>query len=455
MRSAFSKLSSVVLIGLLFLPFQLAGADSRAIYAGTTNGVFKSTDGGSTWTEANSGLAGIDVFSLAIDPANPATLYAGTFGSGVFKTTDGGHSWALASSGLTDAIVLSLAIDPATPSTLYSGATSAFFAGSVFKSTNGGHDWTVSNSGLPVAIIDVLAIDPSNPAIIYAGTNYAGVFKSTDGGQSWTAASSGMTPALIDDIALDPANSATLYAGLGGCSFGCLLPAGVFKSTDGGSSWTAINAGLTDLQVVSLAVDPANTNILYAGTRLEGVFKSTNGGTDWSLANSAILGTLYATLHFPLVIDPLNTATIYAGTADGVFKSTDGGLNWTGVNTGLPASTSVFALAISPVNGPAIALSSTALSFANQPVGTTSSPQSITLRNVGSQPLVFRRIVSTRMFPQTNTCGASLAPGQRCTISVAFDPVAPGVKKGLLFLVDNDSLGPSPVQFVRTTGTGM
>ena len=193
------------------LVIQPARANPSAIYAATDNGVFKSTDGGASWTAANAGLAGIVVVSLAIDPSNPATLYAGTAGSRVFKTTNGGQSWTAASSGLDDTIILSLAIDPANSNTIYCGtATSAFFPGSgVFKSTDGAQSWIVSNSGLPVAIIDVLRIDPSSPATIYAGTNFAGVFKSTNGGQSWTAANSGMTPALVEDVAVDPANSAT------------------------------------------------------------------------------------------------------------------------------------------------------------------------------------------------------------------------------------------------------
>ena len=74
-----------------------------------------------------------------------------------------------------------------------------------------------------------------------------------------------------------------------------------------------------------------------------------------SLRCSCIGNTLFAIVHLPLVIDPVNPGTVYAGTANGVFKSTDGGANWTGVNPGLPASTSVFALAIEPAAAPTIA----------------------------------------------------------------------------------------------------
>jgi photosystem II stability/assembly factor-like uncharacterized protein len=336
------------MLAVSFLPAQLARADEGTVYAATNNGVFSSSDGGASWIHANSGLEGSAVFCLAIDPSAPTTLYAGRLGGGVFKSTNGGQSWIAASSGLIDPIVLSIAIDPTNPKTIYAGtAGGGFFPGhQVFKSTDGGLSWTVSNSGLPVSIIDVLRIDPANAAVIYAGTNFAGVFKSVDAGRSWSAANSGMTPALIQDLAVDPDNTATIYAGLGGCSAGCLGSAGVFKSINGGMGWTDVNSGLTDLQVISLAVDPAHTGIVYAGTRSHGVFESINAGSTWNVVNPALLSTLFAILHLPLVVDPLNPGTIYAGTANGVFKSTDGGISWISANSGFPPSTSIFALAI-------------------------------------------------------------------------------------------------------------
>lgn len=343
-----AKLASLILVGLLYLPTQLANANAAAIYAATTNGVFKSTDSGATWNLANAGLTGISVFSLAIDPSNDETVYAGTFGNGVFKSTDGGQSWNAASSGLDDAIILSLAIDPGAPHTIYAGtATSSFFPGSgVFKSIDGGNSWAVSNTGLPGAIINVLRVAPSNPAIVFAGTSFDGVFKSTNGGHSWAAANAGIAPASIEDLAVDPANPATLYAGIGGCSFSCFFPAGVFKSIDGGASWTAVNAGISDLQIASLAVDPSNADILYAGTHLNGVFKSIDAGSSWGVANPAFLTTSFAIEHLPVIIDPVHPEIVYVGTARGVFKSTDSGMNWSGANGGFPAKTGVFALAI-------------------------------------------------------------------------------------------------------------
>jgi photosystem II stability/assembly factor-like uncharacterized protein len=113
-------------------------------------------------------------------------------------------------------------------------------------------------------------IDPSNTKVIYAGSFGDGVFKSTDGGANWDAVNAGLNvpSALnVDTLALDRANTATLYVG---------TEAGVFKTTDGGAAWNPAAAGLTRPYVFTLVIDPLNTNIIYAGTN-SNVFKSTDG----------------------------------------------------------------------------------------------------------------------------------------------------------------------------------
>ena len=325
-------------------------------YAATNNGVFKTTNGGINWTPASTGLAGIPVFSLAIDPTTPATIYAGTFGRGVFKSTDAGGHWVPVRGGFGDDTVLSLAIDPSHPDTIYSGTTasSSSTAGAVFspataviKSSSGGQSWTAANAGLPRAIVTALAIDPSNPAALYAGTSTAGVFKSTDGGLTWGPANAGISSSDISHLIVDPRNPATVYAGIEGCSAGCSSAAGVYKSTNGGVTWVSASAGLADdLQVIALAIDPDDTRVLYAATRFNGLFKTNNGGVTWMSINPAPTGTMFAIVHFALVVDPANPGTVYAGTFEGVLKTTDGGKSWVAANSGLPASTKVFALAV-------------------------------------------------------------------------------------------------------------
>jgi hypothetical protein len=145
------------------------------LYAGTVGPqVFKSTDSGGTWGPTGRGpndpwgYGG--VFAMAINPRTPATLYAGT-DYGLFKSTDGGGSWTAVDTDLTSAVV-AVAIDSANPTTLYVGARGR----GVLKSNDGGASWTAMNAGLTNPFVNALAIDPSTPARIYAGTD-SGVFE--------------------------------------------------------------------------------------------------------------------------------------------------------------------------------------------------------------------------------------------------------------------------------------
>ena len=146
--------------------FTLAAASSSPASAGV-----------GVWT--THGPDGASVRAVAVDPANPATVYAGTASGGVFKSTNGGASWSAANSGLASTGVAALAIDPSSTATLYAAGGDE---GGVFKSTDGGARWAAINSGLSATSTRALAIDPSTPTTLYVGTD-VGVFKSTDGGR--------------------------------------------------------------------------------------------------------------------------------------------------------------------------------------------------------------------------------------------------------------------------------
>jgi photosystem II stability/assembly factor-like uncharacterized protein len=170
--------------------------------------------------------------------------------------------------------------------------------------------------------VNAIAIDPKTPTTLYAGGRT--VFKSSNGGGSWAAINNGIW-AGVSALAIDPQTPTTLYAGT--------IQAGVYRSSDGGGSWTARRGGLGSLSVVAIAIDPQMPSTLYAGTGDSGVFKSSDGGGNWT-ATTAIppgIGPVYA-----LAIDPQTPATIYAGTGAGVSKSNDGGGSWTAINNGLP-----------------------------------------------------------------------------------------------------------------------
>ena len=125
------------------------------------------------------------------------------------------------------------------------------------RTAEGGiNSWT-STGRLEGGPIGALAIDPVTPATLYAGTDSNGVFKTTNGGGSWAAVNTGLTNFQVTALAIDPQTPATVYAGTAN---------GVFKSTDGGMSWSAVNTGLNNnLYVFALAIDPQTPTTLYAG----------------------------------------------------------------------------------------------------------------------------------------------------------------------------------------------
>lgn len=275
------------------------------------------------------------ILTLVIDPSMPSTLYAATMKSGIFKSTDGGQTWTATSNDLTNTNIWSIALDPVTPNILYVGAHDCPGTKGVFKSTNGGANWTPANTGLDTMINDI-ALDPLAPGTLYTATGSGGIFKSTDSGGSWNQINTGLNTDWINDLAIDPVTTTTLYA-VGGNN-------GVFKSVDGGGSWRAINTGLTDLVVYTLAIDPKSPMTLYTGT-YQGAFKSTDGGENWYPINQGLVGSGVSQplVVDVLVLDPLTPSTLYAGTRSaGVFKSTDGGENWHMV-TKLPEQDSEYA----------------------------------------------------------------------------------------------------------------
>src|SRR5262249_45437292 len=281
------------------------------VYAGTNSGVFKSTNGGTSWASA-SGLGAIRISALAVDPATPSTLYAGSTVSGVFKSSDGAATWTPASSGLPTALpaakIYCLAIDPETPSTVYVGTYSG-----TFKSTNSAASWSMAGT-LAIPFLS-LAIDPVTPINVYGG-GAGQIYKSTGGVATWKAV---YCCIIVWALAVNPATPSTIYAGADHAS----SPAGFYKSTKGGTagSWVNSNSGLTPYKMFALALDPAAPDTLYAGGNL-GVFKSVDGGKSWTLLNEPVTPVLSLAVI-------AGSSAVVAGTGAGTWQSTDGGTTWT------------------------------------------------------------------------------------------------------------------------------
>jgi len=291
-----------------------------------TKTFFNSVNGGESWSEGKWPMVGLTPLVITIDPKKPSTLYAGTE-EGVFKTTDGGETWAEKNAGLGQVYVYSLSIDPANPDAIYANTEGK----GLMKSADGGANWS---GPLGVTAVRFLVIDPVATSTIYAlstADNKQRLYKSVNGGGSWTLVTLDAAIFEVKDLVIDPSNNDTLYLNAG--------RAGVWKSADGGGSWTAINSGLEGQAIASLAIDPKNPATLYASGAK--VFKTADGGGSWSAISNR--DNLTA-----LMVDPLNSMTIYARFVDHIFKSVDGGANWAGASPEVYGS--LYGFAIDPAD---------------------------------------------------------------------------------------------------------
>jgi photosystem II stability/assembly factor-like uncharacterized protein len=327
-------------------------------------GVFKSSDGAQTWQVLGTGYTGAEIHRMAVDPHSRSSILV-TGRSGPFKSTDAGADWIGVYS--TDATGVSewygAAIHPTQSSVML---LSDEHTGIIILSTDAGNTWTkvfkqpsadASNISTRHGAKELL-FAPSNPLILYAGyaganffvddanaptyTSY-GVYKSTNGGLTWSAKNSGLgsTNMNIVAMAISQTDPALVYVGTKG--------SGIFKTTNGGDQWIDITNNLPTKDIYALSLSQTNSQLVYAGTKSSGVFKSTNGGTTWSLSLSAAVSNPPFTTKqiMSLVVDPTNDRTVYAADwRSGVYRSSDGGSTWQLLTNGL-STRAVIDLAIS------------------------------------------------------------------------------------------------------------
>ncbi len=289
--------------------------------------------GTGSWTASNLMANGrtIGASALAVQAGSPATAYAS--GYRVWKTTDGGTRWQASDTGITNSTIEALAIDPSNPSVVYAGSYG------VFKSTDAGANWTETSNGFGnyKNFVNALAVDPATPSTVYAGFGGGfGLWKSSDGGANWAKSDTGMVPATIKAIAIDPKAHQSVYA--------ATELNGLWKSSDGGANWTA--AGLASEGVYALVIDPVNTQTVYAAGQPSlratdgsyGVFKSSNGGGSWTPVNNGLPSVSGKTTvdGRGLTIDASSGAIYLATYGSGAYRSTDGGASWTAFNDGIP-----------------------------------------------------------------------------------------------------------------------
>jgi uncharacterized repeat protein (TIGR01451 family) len=343
-------------------------SDAATAYAGTSDGrLYRTADGGTTWTEITSNLAVGFVRTIAIDPAQRSTLLAGG-NNGLSATSTTGASWAASETGIAATTVLGFSTVPGVDRiysvVAYKGlfyldagadATTAVNNGAlaqlsapilnwnpqgllaqsaqlltslstgVAQSADGGATWSLLPTPLQAAgQVLAFASSPATPQTILAGT-LNGAWRSTDGGKSWTAASAGLPASTaVGAFWIAPSDPTIVYTAPYPPQQ--TIPTtgyGVFVSHDGGQTWSADNAGMTASVIASLTVDPTNPQLVYVASGAN-LLKTVDGGTSWNTM------TTDPTLGYPSVVavDSSRPQTLYVAGESSLARSVDGGTNW-------------------------------------------------------------------------------------------------------------------------------
>lgn len=302
---------------------ELTKAKARVVNART-----KSDNGVLEWIERGPSNVPGRTRGLIVDPddASRNTWFAGSAGGGVWKTTNGGTTWTLLTPDLPNLATTVLAMAASNTSVIYLGTGEGFFnldainGGGIFKSINKGVSWTSLSSTLSFGDINRMVISPANENIVVAATSL-GIYRTTDGGTNWTQV---LTENTIQDLKANPANFNILYAAQNGV--------GVWKSIDAGATWTLSNDDMGSLGRVELAVSPVNANRIFAsceesfgeGSKL---LLSDDAGVTWNPVNVSISNNEVDFLggqgwyDNTIVCHPFNANTIYFGGV-GIFQLT-------------------------------------------------------------------------------------------------------------------------------------
>jgi photosystem II stability/assembly factor-like uncharacterized protein len=265
------------------------------------------------------GPDGGDARSFAVDPHDPAHLYLGTLTGWIYESRNGGSEWKrLAWVGKRNDLALdSIVVDSSNSRRILVGAWVLGSAeGGLYISNDGGLNWE-SDADMRGQSIRALTAAPSDPKILVAGT-LKGVYRSADGGDHWQLISPEGSQEIheVESIAIDPANSQTIYAGT------WHLP---WKTIDGGANWTSIKQGIIeDSDVFSIIVDPKDSDVVYASA-CSGIYKSQNAGEKFQKVQG-IPSTARRTRV--LMQDPQNLNIVFAGTTEGLFRTGDSGEAW-------------------------------------------------------------------------------------------------------------------------------
>ncbi|MBS1654439.1 MAG: hypothetical protein JSU05_06330, partial [Bacteroidetes bacterium] len=358
-------------IGGRILSIAIDPANNNNLFAGSASGgIWKSTNGGTSWSHVNCNLPVLGVPAIIINPSNSNVIYAGTgevyrfdstsgtpnpgntgysvwktrgtYGIGIIKSTDGGATWSQVFTKNTAQLfgIQSLKFDPSNSNTVYACTTQG-----LYRSTNAGTTW--SNILDLTYISDVVINGTSIVAAVGNLQNtMKGIYKSTNSGTTWTKITSGLPASFLGSVKMDWVSSDpnTIMA-----SFGVSEVSNVkelYRSTDFGTTWSALsNSTHTQWQYWCahvVAINPSNTNkLVFGGVKLKNYTVST------STAGSAL--TIHDDIH-DIKFDPSNANNVYAACDGGIYKSTNGGTSFTAINNGLAATQFYATIGVSPTN---------------------------------------------------------------------------------------------------------
>lgn len=371
--SNWTSLGDVSTIGGRVLCVEVDPNNSNTVWAGSASGgIWKSVNGGTSWTGVQTNLPVLGVSSIIVDPSNSNIVYAGTgevyrvdtsntgfnvwktrgtYGIGIIKSTDGGITWSqvLTKTSAQLFAIQMLKFQPGSSSVIYACATDG-----LYKSTNSGTTWTQILSKIYVSDV---CINPSNTDQVVVGVGNMvnldkGIYRTTNASAAtptWNKIISGLPTSFDGYIRLDNVGATRLYASVGGTTGDEL-----YLSTDFGANWFAKNssahAGFQYWFAHTLAINPSNTSdILCAGInfyRYTSTDATTGGGiTTISSGSSPIHSD-----HHDIEYDPNNSNIIYVACDGGVYKSTNGGGTWNARNTGLRATQFYASIGVHPTD---------------------------------------------------------------------------------------------------------
>ncbi len=304
---------------------------------------------------------------IAADPTDANIVYIAAAGGGVWKTTNAtaaNPSWTPLTDTQASLFMGAIAIAPSNPSVIYAGTGEAtnsllsYYGRGVLKSIDAGATWTlVGSSQFDRRAISRIVVDPTDANIVYVavgggGVNGAsgntGIWKSTNGGTTWTNTTASIsTSQPYSDVGIDLNTPSTLYCAIG--NTGGNAANGVYKTTNGGTSWSLMGGGITSGSTtgrINLAVSKSNPLTVYVSMEdssdgsVLSVWQTTDGGANWTdrtpPSNLNYMGG-QGWYDQTIIVDPTNSSTVYVGGSAGtnaILKSSNGGVSWSGVGSG-------------------------------------------------------------------------------------------------------------------------